>query len=614
MTKNRGAVLITLLMVSMIVVMFIGALLMRSRMNLFDSSQYRDSLKAEQAARAGVNHILSLLEEDPDFSDDLQVTISGATYTITFDSSNPAFSVNNLSSDAPATQLSLQGHTVAARSADVVVLGTCGRSRRTLRVVAQRGFSSIRSISAVGRVELSGDITVDGIKSLLPPPGETEPEPAPGGILSKYRSTDPSEPSIEWAGGSSFNLGELSLLESAAPDGGAAFSANLTSNFPEQTVDNSAADTIPVIDVATKVADGMSQPAVAAGGSTLTGNLYLKNPGSVNGDLTMTGDIILSEGTLFIDGDLTLNGGIKGRGAIYVSGDVTMVGGNTVVQTGEPNGVALLAGGNATFQGIDAAGYLAFLAGTDPAVNTALSNVNGLLNHYAATPGHHWSTGVQLSKHPLPFPAATDNVWVNPIPGPDGRHNMGFSSGALPSLILAIKSTGLHLTDPRAEKVVKALEEMDYHFRDNDGSVDMTGLELTDDYQVLQSGVLLNRSVVEAMRVGPWDDLTVPDQFKTHSHLQYGSIANGLEFSESRRQSYLANNPIDFSFLGNSVYQGMVYVNGNVEASQNFSLIGALITQGDVTLTNGSKLIFNEEYRNLLGSAVPIGIIHYEEI
>jgi type II secretory pathway component PulK len=84
MNRQRGAVLITLLMVTMVVVMFMGALLMRSRSNLFNSSQYRDSLKAEQAARAGVNHLLSLLESDPTWTADLQATWSGATYKVTF--------------------------------------------------------------------------------------------------------------------------------------------------------------------------------------------------------------------------------------------------------------------------------------------------------------------------------------------------------------------------------------------------------------------------------------------------------------------------------------------------------------------------------------------------
>ena len=180
MKRNRGAVLISLLIVSMVVVMFLGALLLRSQSNLHSSAHFRDSVKAEQAARAGVNHLLALFENDSDFSDEVEVTLSGATYRVTFDPAQPNFSVNNLSAATPSTQASTQGYEVAPRSADLVVTGTCGRARRTLRVVVQRGMSSLRSASAVGRIELSGDVRVDGVRSLVPPPGELEPEPAAG--------------------------------------------------------------------------------------------------------------------------------------------------------------------------------------------------------------------------------------------------------------------------------------------------------------------------------------------------------------------------------------------------------------------------------------------------
>jgi hypothetical protein len=526
------------------------------------------------------------------------------------------FSVNNLTSDLPSTQQSFQGHTVAPRTADIVVVGTCGRSKRTLRVVAQRGFSSLRSVSAVGRIVLSGDVEVDGVKSLLPPEGETEPEPAPGGLMSKHRSTSPTAPSISWDGSGTFEMGDLSELETAAPEtGGDAFSSNLRALFPDQIADNSAADTIPDIDVAGKVSAGMASPAAAPGGAVLTQNLYLDSQGSVNGNLTLTGDIVLTEGSLYVNGDLTLNGGIKGRGAIYVDGDVTMLGGNTVVQSGEPNGVALLVGGDATFQGIDAEGYLAFLASSDTAIDNALTDVVSTLTHYSTTPGHHYGTGLALTRKPGGLPDPGDGVWVSPIRGPNGRHVMGYDSAYLPALILAIKDTSLHLTDPRAKKVVSALEEMTYHFRDNDISIDMTGRELDDRYQIVESGVTLDRPTVEALRIGPWDDESLPHQFRTHSYLQYGlGGADGLAYSEARRLAYLANNPLDFSFLGNSTFQGIVYTRGNLDASQGFQLIGGLIALGDVSLTAGSRLIFNEEYRDLLGTAVPIGILHFEEI
>ena len=194
---------------------------------------------------------------------------------------------------------------------------------------------------------------------------------------------------------------------------------------------------------------------------------------------------------------------------------------------------------------------------------------------------------------------------------------MGYDSAYLPALILAIKDTSLHYTDPRAKKVISALEEMAYHFRDNDISIDMTGREIDDRYQVIQSGVTLDRTTVEGLRTGPWDDVSLPDQFRTHSYLQYGhpdSAGVGAALSEARRLAYMAHNPLDFSFLGNSTFQGIVYARGGIDADQGFQVIGSLITLGDVSLTGNSRLIFNEEYRDLLAPAAPIGILHFEEI
>jgi hypothetical protein len=622
MRRERGAVLITLLMVTIVVAMFLGALLLRSHSSLTDSTHYRDGIKAEQAARAGVNHLMSLLESDPTWVQNLQATWSGATYTVTFDTSQAVFSVNNLTSDLPATDLSVQGHQVAPRSADIVVVGSCGLAKRTFRVVVQRGFSSMRAVSAIGRIELSGDVEVDGVKSLLPEPGKSDPEPAPGGLLSKHRSSSPAQPSISWTGGSSFLLGDLSELETAAPEsGGEAVSANLRSLFPDQIADNSAADTIPEIDVSAKVTAGMGEPAVAPSGAILTENLYLQAPGSVSGDLTVTGDIILTQGTLYIDGNLNLNGGVKGQGTIYVSGDVSMVGGNTVVQAGEPSGVAMLVGGDASFQGIDATGYLDFLAASDPAIQTAYDDTVVRLNNYSAnSSGDYWWTSVELAKHVGGSSGPGERVWVNPIPSPDGRHILGYENGCLPALTLAIKDTGLHLTDPRAKKVVSALEEMQYHFRDNSISttVDLTGRELDDDYQIVEGGVTLDRIQAEALKLGsPWDDQNLPVKYRTYSALKFVSGLNPAEWqalARARKAAYLEHNPLDFSFLGDSNFQGLVYVRGDVDASQGFQIIGGLATLGDVSLTGGCKLIFNEEYRDLLGPDVPIGIVHFEEI
>lgn len=628
---RRGIVFLSLLAVLVVVSMLTATFLKRSQSGLFRASHYRDGVAAEQAARGGANHVLALLEQDKAYNETLSGQVGDSTYTVTFDPTQPYFSVNNLGQSTEADQASYQGYSVAPHSADIIVVGTHGMSRRIIRVVIQDGVDSLRSVAAVGRVTLTGDVIVDGVKSLTAPPGQDEPEPAPGGILSKFRTGDADEPAIAWTGGTQFQLSELSRLETApAQSGLESVSQNLRNQYPDQILDQGAGDTIPDIDVSAKVSSGMSSPPLP-GGPVQTGYVFVNDARSVNTDLVVNGDLVLSEGTIYIDGDLTINGGIQGLGSVYVSGNVTVNGGNTIVQTSQPAGAALMAGGNITLQGQDALGYLTDLAASDPAVAAAFNGPDGLITHlnaYASLPDNDfllYAEARSLSKHVNVTVGSP--LWINPIPGPEGGHTVGTTNGVIPRLVMAIKATGA--TDPQAEKVVGALEEMAYHFRDNDRSLPLvsgTGTELftiSDNYGLEDAGTgsLLSPTVVQGLLGGTlaqsWDDQELPDVSRTHSSIAYGSPAvtgDPSALSGARRDAYLRYNPLDFSWLGESSFQGLVYARGDISADTRFKVVGSLVALGDVTLTNGSTLIFNEEYRSLFGDELPVGVVHFEEL
>jgi hypothetical protein len=633
--RARGIIFLPLLIVMVVVAMLTAVFLKRSQGGLFQASHYRDSVRAQQAAKGGANHVIALLEQDSAFDQPIVGKLGDAAYSVTFDPAEAHFSVNNLEGDSAAGQASFQGHQVAPHSADIIVVGTCGLSRQAIRVVVQQGLSSLRSVAAVGRVELSGDVLVDGVKSLKTPPTRSEPEPAPGGILSKHRTTDVAEPAIVWSdgGSNSFTLGDLSRLETAPADSGVeSISENLRLQFADQIIDQGAADAIPDIDVNARVTAGLGNPALAAGGSTLTGYTFVQDQRSVDGDLTVNGDLLLSDGTLFVDGDLTINGGVEGIGSLYVSGNVTIRGGNAVVQASQPAGAAILAGGNVSLEGLNAFDYLAIMA-ADPSIAPAYQALISHLNAYedAATASALWSRSVSLSKHlggsHVPPPGGTDVPWVNPVPGLTGTHALGYSNGVIPNLTLKIKATGHHLSDPRAAKVIRALEEMAFHFRDNDNSlppfVDSSGTVLysvNDDYSLNNSSSLLSYSGVYNLCYGPlgvdWEDQNLPDESRTHSSIAFGPGISGdrESLSRARRDDFLRFNPLDFSWLGDSAFQGLVYARGSISADTRFKVIGSLISLGDVSLTNGSTLIFNEEYRSLFGQLLPLGVVHVEEL
>jgi hypothetical protein len=661
MTKQtkRGNVLMSVLVILVLILMLVGVLLKRGQSGLFQSGQYRDGVRALQAARGGASHLVALLDNDDTYAADLNIALNGADYSVTFDTSNPDFSVNNLASATPSGQLNSQGVAVPPYSADLVITGKSGRAERKVHVLVQRGLTTARSVAAVGKVTLTGAVEVRGVKSLTPPPGQTDPEPAPGGIFSKFQSTSPAQPAITWLnpGGDTFTLSALSRLEAAPPKtGGESFSNNLRTTFPSQVVEDAAADSIPDIDVQSYVTAGLSSPSLAPGGSTLPGYVYVKDARSVAGDLTVNGTLSLSEGTLYVDGDLTVNGSIEGLGTIYASGDVTVVGGNAVVITDQPAGAALLAGGNVSLIGVDAGTALNDLA-TAHGFLPAVDRLNYLLTSYSTFDQLTYrGLAEQIGKHDGPYfpdpgtgtppgpdspyrPGAPINEWISPIPGLNGMHNFAQSNAATARVILSLQENYPgYASDPLAVKSIRALEQLQFFFRSNKHLIKHDGTNFTSqdgslifqtqtDYQLLDpSGLPIETTsfspntpsyvpsrplILTAFPPELWDDEGSDPSQRTHDW-QFSFGPPGSE--QQRRSAFLAENALGANWLGESSFQGLVYARGDVSAATKFKVVGALISLGDVDLGNGSELVFNEDYKDLVGATLPLGLVFYEEL
>lgn len=627
--RNRGIALLSALALTVILLMMVGVVVKRGESGLYRTARYRDGLQAAQAARGGANHLLALLNENASYASDQSLSLGSSTYDFTFDTTQEYFCVNNLNGGSASPQLSYLGRTVPPYTADLFITGRCGTREKIVHVVLQRGLSTAGSVSAVGKVTLGGDVEIDGIKTLVPPPGQTDPEPAPGGIISKFRSPSSAEPSIDWDGSGTFSLSSLSRLE-AAPvhPGGVPVSSNVAALYPDSVIRSAAADTLPEMDIPALVASGMGSPPLPGIGSTRTGYVYVSSDHSQSGDLTINGNLELVSGSaLFVDGDLTVNGSVRGIGSVYVSGDVTVQGGDAVVSTSEPQGAAILSGGKVTLQGLDAGGYLDTL-GTSYGFSPDVDRLKVLLQNYQDTSGapQFWSLSVQIGKHD--GTSSGQNAYISPIPGPDGTHNQGFANGAAAKVALDIKS--LHpgySADPRAHKVVRALEQIQYHFRHNLHTVAHNGTHYTDqsasnvftlgdDYQLYSvSGGPVSASAFDlppnAMLGMSWDDATYPLSLKSHDSLTWSGNA---AYHAARRDAFFnENNPLDTNWLGESSFQGLLYAQGDIEVGTKFKIVGAVVSLGNVNFSNGSTLIFNEDYKDLVGLRAPIGIHFYEE-
>lgn len=657
--RQLGSILFISIVMMVIIMMTVGVVLKRGESGLFQSSHYRDGIRAVEAARGGVNHVMALLEDNPSYSSDLNITLGNAQYLVTFDPSQPNFSVNNFASDTPSTQLNALGQPVPPFSADLVVTGRAGRVERKVHVLLSRGFSAFGSAAAVGKITLTGDVKIDGIKSLVPPPGQSSPDPAPGGLISKYQSTSTSDPAIRWVdtGSSSFDLSDLSRIEAAPADGGTSISSNLRALYPDQTTEDGASQIVPDIDVNAYVTAGLASPALA-GGSTLGGYVYVDDARSRSGNLTVNGTLSLTDGTLYVDGDLTVNGSVEGTGSIFVSGDINVVGGNAVVMTDREAGVALLAGGDVSLTGVDAAGALQSLASTY-GFTPASDRLFTLLNDYRTFTTFNWWTMMNLGKHdgsiywdPPTAPDPPDMLrplgpepleeWISPIPGPSGGHAYAQSNAATTRLILSIQDTHpAYTSDPQAMKVIKALEELQFFFRSNKHIVKHNGTRFTNlagdrfftqesDYQLTEGGTPIPTyyfspnapslpTPLDAITTNSpgdnWDDRGQPPELRTHDAIQDDLGESTVSPYHYRRRDafFAANNPLDADWLGDSFFQGLVYARGNVSAQTDFRVIGALVSLGDIDLANGSTLTYNEDYREMIGQTFPVGLVHYEE-
>ena len=85
-------------------------------------------------------------------------------------------------------------------------------------------------------------------------------------------------------------------------------------------------------------------------------------------------------------------------------------------------------------------------------------------------------------------------------------------------------------------------------------------------------------------------------------------------YHAARRDAFFnENNPLDTNWLGESSFQGLLYAQGDIEVGTKFKIVGAVVSLGNVNFSNGSTLIFNEDYKDLVGLRAPIGIHFYEE-
>ena len=646
-TRRRGILLVTLLVITTLVVMLAGALLSTQRQGFLQVAQQRDRMRAAELARGGLNHLIHLLTYDPSFSSPVSQTLDDGSYTITFSSSDPNRSVNNLQGAGVAPISNFLAKPVQAHTCDVVVVGTCAATQMRVHAVVGKGFSFNRSAGAQGKIQMSGDVKIDGIASLLSP----GPAPVDGGLYSRFAATTTAN-AIGWSssGGTySLTAGPSSRLLTVAPASGSqSFAPDIVSSVLPSQLSQKGSGDLPSFDVSKAVTAGLGNPAPTGLSNPSPGNFALgsscfTDKRSINGNLQITGDVTLNGGTLFVHGDLVVDGGIKGAGSIFVDGNVRVRGGNCSILTNQPSGAALCASGNLNLEGLNSQGYLNSLATTYPAVNQDLTVFNSTMSAIASKVNaadlngafgltnqlvrEYYNPGGLPSTYPGPAWRATSTTgyFINPIKAPNGNYPDGNSDGDIPALINSIKSSlgPAYASDASAQRVVGALQEVHYQFRRNwDGC--NGNLTVVDNQ-------LVGVPNFAAYNAGPriWynngsgnhcDDITLPlSNLCLDSLFGGGSMWGSLSADQKAAatagyKNWFISNPLDLSWIGKSYFQGVVYAQGNVTADSSFTVVGSLLSQGDITLSNNCTLIYDAEYLHTVGEMGPLQAQVYEEL
>jgi hypothetical protein len=676
---KKGSVIVLVLFIVLILFMYLTALLSINRQNLVFACHQRDYLAAKYAAESGVNQIAYKFTNNPGFGlleKKYMVVDGNNSFVFYFNQSmaNGLYSINNLASSVNYPTPNFEGKTVRPGTADVVVIGssridTNSPITHKIHVIFRRTFDSSVSIGSSGKVNLTGDIEIKGIKSISDLTTEFG-----GGIHSNLDST----PSISWNPGvtPSFKLGPGARISTTGT-----VSSNL--NFLSPSI-NAPQINIPLYSILELVERKSGKPGPpgivfnAGLNSYYSGYLNLTDEYYLDGNLVVNGDVNLSNGSLFVKGNIIVNGGIKGFGSIFASGNVEVKGGSVALITNQTNSAAIYADGDVSLTGISAGGYLASLAAQYPSIDvkyqklkSAYQALKSFFNSQIVCPDDNstfWDSEIIQNKfgpydilHEGNFFDFCVTHWTDAIEGSIGWHDdycypyykvhmlcenimaihgaserLGFYSGnnfgswdfenpiasstntgvpyyastsaIIPGLIESIKtSMGSQLdNDVAAQKVLKGLYELAWINRHMPGKNDtMTSpYQLThEDRQSLEFAkyCIFND---EYMPYGPINPAYINDDVRT-CNLEY-------EYLQRAKDIYLLNNPLDSTWCSDSYFQGVVYANGNINATNKMKIYGSLISHKDINIIDAS-VIYCQEYMNLSGRTCPLELILYRE-
>ncbi len=627
-TRRNGIALIITLLFSGILVMMLSVTLIGVHGGSIFSQDYHGKTSAFYAAESGLAFLQSRLEENADYADNTvnePTTFGTGTFTIKFGPNN---CINNLTGTEPvdgprgpvmpgSVYVRIEGHAQAHREVIECVLG---RSEDELVAAA---------VVASGKIHLDGDVKITGRLS------SDENTAVPADVISNYAEDNWSgNPPLYYDQG----FGETALISgtirSASPNPNA-ISLDLV-NAAGEALTNQAPVPVDNVDIEGQIAAKAGNPAPPITTGTLTGDYYK------SGNHTMTGDLVLDNGRVYIDGNLTVIGSIKGNGAVYVSGNTTFSGDSSI--TAAEDGVVLYSQGNISLRGFDGSQYMDAItaAGSSTDVlnwehtkknfellNTYMTNPENPANFSVGTqdPDYFWASRVGIVTGYLAN-RIINSAADHPYYMANGRDNLLYEM--------------LQVIDRQPDSPAKRFMAKKFGIlRSGDRSSYPSGVNLPGALGITYSSTedVEVQKVLDFLRTGEVSDGLFhflawlktsrvegdPNQYQALSDAQ-------IDRAIVKMGAWLNN--YDYDQLGSSYFKGRLYTRGALYAANEVTIVGSVaavadpnradsrpdfqpaagvnLRPGDLYLASGTTVTFVEDLRPGYNPAeTSVGVRHW---
>ncbi|MFN8612624.1 MAG: hypothetical protein U0931_34110 [Vulcanimicrobiota bacterium] len=348
--KRRGASLVNTLMVSTLLagLAFTTASLTISQLAV--NSRLENSKIARDLAESAASRMLSEVMSHPEWTGDTEVLLEsapGGWGRASFSSAHAHGwsippSTNNLTGLTARSSQAQASRSLPPNSVEVISVGSYrGATSTVSQVIAIPPYRY--AMASTGSIQSSGGLTVasvddpsvlsNGFDSVLDE--QLRAGHLAGNLVGPKSVTleaGPGRPVLVKGGVDS--AGSVSLL------GGAKVVGSVRQN----------GQPVPLPDVDVNDYDPKARADVVTTSASSQAHLVVDKPTRQTGNLKVTSGLELTKGYLFVDGNLDIYGGIKGKGAIFATGDVKIHGVSTY---GANNQQAIVAKGNVGIDGTD---------------------------------------------------------------------------------------------------------------------------------------------------------------------------------------------------------------------------------------------------------------------